>query len=73
VTAQERQRLLLFSLSVSLLAGIDSLLWLSLADGCQPNHKEQNVFGISFLNCFDDKFLLRIAVNSPEWRCSFLC
>lgn len=59
--------------SVSLLARIISLLRLPLADEGQPNYIKQNAFGISFLNYFDDKFLLRIVVNSSESRCSFLC
>lgn len=74
LSGRQRQRLLLFSLPLSQsLAGTISLLWLPLADGGQPNYTKQNALGISLLNCFDDKLLLRIVVNSSESRCSFLC
>lgn len=45
----------------------------SLEDEGQPNYRKKIGFGISSLNCFDDKFLLRIVVNSSESRYNFLC
>lgn len=57
-----------------LTAGKDYLpAWASSAEEGHPNYRKNPAFRISSLNCFDDKFLLRIVVNSSENRCNFLC